>query len=80
MSYKIKNGEMVRTGKRRPLTLYHFTFPRILPEIIKNGIYPFAKKDNAYMLPGAAAIWLTSNPKGNQITEAYFAWIRKHGN
>ncbi|MFZ0150686.1 MAG: hypothetical protein WCB70_22035 [Xanthobacteraceae bacterium] len=61
-------------------TFYHFTPPFNLPSIIKNGIYPFSDQHgNAHMLPGAAAIWLTANPNGNQVTEAHLAYYRKCG-
>jgi hypothetical protein len=31
------------------------------------------------MLPGSAAVWLTSNPNGNEITEAHLGLFRKRG-
>jgi hypothetical protein len=31
------------------------------------------------MLPGFAAVWLTSNPNGNEITEAHVGLWRKRG-
>jgi hypothetical protein len=60
-------------------TLYHFTPPANLPAILKNGIYPFPQKDNP-QLPGSPyAIWLTSNPNGNLITDADLAYWRRMG-
>ena len=60
------------------LKLYHFTPPANLPSIVQNGIYPYSREDNAHMLPGAVAVWLTSDPSGNAITEAWLAYWRKY--
>jgi hypothetical protein len=79
MAYRTKDGKLVRQNKRM-LTLYHFTPPRCLPEIIKNGIYPFSDQHgNQIMLPGLAAVWLTSDPYGNRITDAHLAYWRRIG-
>jgi len=73
MGYKIKNGKAVRADKT--LTLYHFTPPANLSKILNNGLYPFPAQD--HMLPGGAAIWLTSNPNGNAMTPEFLAYCRK---
>jgi hypothetical protein len=78
MGYKVKNGKAVRRVPKT-LTLYHFTPPQNLPHILSKGIYPFAREENDHMLPGGAAIWLTSNPNGNTITPAHLAYWRKRG-
>jgi hypothetical protein len=78
MAYRTKGGRLVRTGKP-VLTLYHFTPPPNLPSIIENGIYPSVKEKYDHMLPGSVAVWLTSNPHGNQITEANLVWWRQWG-
>jgi hypothetical protein len=78
MGYKVKNGK-AEPRHSKTLTLYHFTPPANLPKILRSGIYPFAKDANDHMLPGGAAIWLTSNPNGNAITPAILAYWRKCG-
>jgi len=77
MGYKVKNGRTVR--RVTTITLYHFTPPANLPSILQKGIYPFAKERNDHMLPGAAAVWLTSDPNGNAITAAHLDLWRKRG-
>jgi hypothetical protein len=73
---KVKGGRIV--GKRRPL--YHFTaIGSNLLDIERDGLLPFAKEMNAHMLPGREAIWLTSDPEGNKVTEAHLAYMRERG-
>jgi hypothetical protein len=79
MSYKTKAGKLVRVEKRI-LTLYHFTPPENLPSILADGICPSAEDRNDHMLPGSAAVWLTADPNGNQVTEAHLDHARNHGN
>jgi hypothetical protein len=62
------------------LTLYHFTPPANLPSILKRGIYPNRHADGNPQLPQQTmAIWLTSNPNGNTITDANVAYWRSLG-
>jgi hypothetical protein len=63
----------------RKLTLYHFTTPTNLQHILENGIYPFAKEDHEHMLPGCVAVWLTTDPHGNEINERHLAYWNKNG-
>jgi hypothetical protein len=59
------------------LTLYHFTAPANLPAILKNGICPHRHDDDDPIVPQQTmAIWLTSNPNGNTITDAAVAYWR----
>ena len=59
-------------------TLYHFTPPGNLPAICSKGIYPRRQGDDVLLLPGnPLAIWLTTNPKGNAITDRHLAYWRK---
>jgi hypothetical protein len=78
MAYTTRGGKLLRKPKPA-LTLYHFTPPANLPSIFEKGIYPYAMEENAVMQPGFAAVWLTSNPNGNQITEAHVGHWRKFG-
>lgn len=73
MGYTVKGGKIT---KRRPL--YHFTQIRNMHDIERDGLLPFGKDINQYMLPGQGAVWLTSDPEGNEVTEAHFEYLRKH--
>jgi hypothetical protein len=74
MGYRTRGGKVVRVGK---LTLYHFTPPYNLPDILRDGIVPQTRDGNAHMLPGVEAVWLTADPQGNTITEAHL--MRREG-
>jgi hypothetical protein len=78
MTYKTKGGKLLRRTKRAR-TLYHFTPPANLPSILKKGIYPNPSEEDDCMLPGFVAVWLTSNPNGNEITEAHLGLWCKRG-
>jgi hypothetical protein len=76
MGYKIKGGRIV--GKRR--SLYHFTQISNMHDIERDGLLPYAEGyGKEIMLPGDPVVWLTSDPEGNEITEAHIEHLRKCG-
>lgn len=67
-------------GASKLRTLYHFTVPRALPSILQKGIYPNRHDDANPQLPRSTmAIWLTSDPNGNLITDEHVALYRRSG-
>jgi hypothetical protein len=78
MSYKTRNGKIVRGGKKT-LKLYHFTPPHNLPDILRDGLVPHTRDGAEAMLPGVDAVWMTADPEGNTITDAHLEVWRRYG-
>jgi hypothetical protein len=75
MSYKIRGGKIAKE-LRRPL--YHFTVFGNIDDILRDGLLP--SMGEGHLLPGRAAVWLTSDPAGNTITEADLERWHRRGN